>query len=221
MGLECKIAPSMLSADFACLASEAKRMIDLGADYLHLDIMDGHFVPNLTMGPPIVAALRSHSSAFLDCHLMVSNPLQWVDPLASAGASLITFHIEATDDPSRLIDAIHAKGLKAGISVKPATDISVIFPLLDKLDQVLVMTVEPGFGGQKFMYEMLPKVSILRQKYPLLDIQVDGGLSNDNIEAAAAAGANVVVAGTSIFKAADPRVAIEHFRFCVNKVLHG
>ncbi|TPX72275.1 ribulose-phosphate 3-epimerase [Spizellomyces sp. 'palustris'] len=230
-----KIAPSMLSSDFAQLAAEAKRMIDYGADYLHMDVMDGHFVPNLTMGAPIIKCLRKHTDAFLDCHLMVSNPEKWVDDFAKAGASLYCFHIEATgqyglvrnvvdlkspiiyhglpvDDASGLIDKIHAAGMKAGLAVKPKTKVDVVFPLAEKLDQVLIMTVEPGFGGQKFMEDCVEKVRILRNKYPELDIEVDGGLGPDTIDKATSAGANVIVAGTAIFGAPSPKDVIAVLR---------
>ncbi|KND00848.1 ribulose-phosphate 3-epimerase [Spizellomyces punctatus DAOM BR117] len=207
-----KIAPSMLSSDFAQLAAEAKRMIDYGADYLHMDVMDGHFVPNLTMGPPIIKSLRKHTDAFLDCHLMVSNPEKWVHDFAKAGASLYCFHIEATDDASGLIDKIHAAGMKAGLAVKPKTKVDVVFPLVEKLDQVLIMTVEPGFGGQKFMEDCVEKVRILRSKYPELDIEVDGGLGPDTIDKATSAGANVIVAGTAIFGAPSPKDVISILR---------
>ncbi|KAJ3023417.1 hypothetical protein HKX48_003334 [Thoreauomyces humboldtii] len=208
-----KIAPSMLASDFACLKDEAHRMVSCGADYLHMDIMDGHFVPNMTMGPPVVKSLRKHTDVFLDCHMMVSNPEQWVDDFAKSGASLYCFHAEATSDASSLIDAIHAAGMKAGMAVKPKTPISVVFDVAHKLDQVLVMTVEPGFGGQKFMAECIPKVKEIRDRFPDLDIQVDGGVGPDNVDVAAKAGANVIVAGTSVFGAKEgPEVAIRKLR---------
>ncbi|KAJ3035880.1 hypothetical protein HDV00_003353 [Rhizophlyctis rosea] len=213
-----KIAPSMLSSDFACLADEAKRMVGCGADCLHMDVMDGHFVPNITLGAPIIKCLRKHmTDVFLDCHMMVSNPEQWVDDFAKAGASLYCFHIEATNDPSALIDKIHAAGMKAGVAVKPGTPVEVVFPLVPKVEQVLVMTVEPGFGGQKFMADMMPKVKLLREKFPDLDIEVDGGLSDKTIDQAAEAGANVIVAGTGVFLAPDPTEAIQILRDSVKR----
>nr|CAG8453991.1 5254_t:CDS:2 [Entrophospora candida] len=192
-----KIAPSMLSSDFSQLANESDRIIKDGADWLH---MGTHFVPNITIGAPVIQSLRKHTNAFLDCHLMVDNPGKWVDDFAKAGASMFTFHIEAMENPEDIIDKIHKADMKVGIAIKPKTPIEAIFPFGDKIDMCLVMTVEPGFGGQKFMPEF------------------DGGLALDTIDQAVEAGANVIVAGTSIFKAQSPKDVISTFREKINAV---
>ena len=175
-------------------------MLVLRADYLHLDVMDGHFVPNITFGAPVVQCLRKHTQAVLDVHLMVSNPRQWIPDMKAAGADTFTFHIEVEDDTDAVIAAVKESGMKVGLALKPGTPVEKVFPFVSKLDQVLVMTVEPGFGGQKFMSDMMPKVAALRERYPSLNIQVDGGLAADTIDAAAEAGANMIVAGSAVFK---------------------
>ncbi|KAG9446095.1 hypothetical protein H6P81_012223 [Aristolochia fimbriata] len=231
-----KIAPSMLSSDFANLASEAERMLRCGADWLHMDIMfhyvvdkllknsssavlscfELHFVPNLTIGAPVIESLRKHTKAYLDCHLMVTNPLDYVEPIAKAGASGFTFHVEASaDNWQELIQRIKANGMRPGVAIKPATPIEEVYPLVENehhVEMVLVMTVEPGFGGQKFMPEMMDKVRSLRNKYPSLDIEVDGGLGPSTIDMAASAGANCIVAGSSVFGAPDPAQVISTLR---------
>lgn len=180
-----------------------------------------HFVPNLTIGAPVIQSLRKHTDAYLDCHLMVTNPLDYVEPLGKAGASGFTFHVEVSKDNwEELIMQIRSKGMKPGVSLRPGTPVEEVYPLLDgenHVDMVLVMTVEPGFGGQKFMPEMMDKVWTLRKKYPDLDIEVDGGLGPSTIEAAASAGANCIVAGSSVFGAAEPAHVISLLRKSVDE----
>lgn len=196
-----KIAPSLLASDFGALRDDVIAIEKAGAHWAHIDIMDGHFVPNLSMGPDIVKAIRKDSGLFFDCHLMVENPKMFAEPFIKAGADLITFHAECTSDPLPLIDYIHSFGVKAGVAVKPATSEEVLFPLLDKLDMVLIMSVVPGFGGQKFMPEVLDKVRAIRshKNGKCIDIQMDGGINSETAALAAKAGVNIFVAGSAVF----------------------
>ena len=196
-----KIAPSILASDFGALREDVLAIEKAGAEWAHIDIMDGHFVPNLSMGPDIVKSIREASGLFFDCHLMVENPRMFVEPFIKAGAELITFHQECVEDMDELIDYIHSFGVKAAVAIKPATSEETIFPVLHKLDMVLVMSVVPGFGGQKFMPEVLDKVKNIRahKDGKNIDIQMDGGINAETAALAAKAGVNVFVAGSAVF----------------------
>ena len=212
MGIQ--ISPSMLASDFANLASEAARITH--ADWLHVDVMDNHFVPNLTIGLPVVEALGKASSTPMDCHLMIEDPDRWAPAYVEAGAQSVTFHVEAAAAPVRLARELRAKGARAGMGLKPATPIDPYEDLLAELDMVLVMTVEPGFGGQKFLDLCLPKIRRTRElvaKHGLdVWLQVDGGVSLETVERCAEAGADVFVAGSAVFSADDPNAMIESLR---------
>jgi ribulose-phosphate 3-epimerase len=209
-----KIASSLLSSDLSRLEMESKRMLRLGVDYLHLDVMDGHFVPNLTFGPPVIACLREHVNAFLDCHLMVSNPSIWIESCAKAGVSSLTFHIETVDSKNvtDIINRILLHNMKVAIAVNPQTDIREILEYTDLVDMILVMTVDPGFGGQSIQQECLKKVTILRSHCPNLNIQVDGGISLETLPLALGAGANIFVVGSAIFNSDNPEEIVGEFR---------
>lgn len=211
-----KISPSILSSDYGNLSSELKRMEACGADMLHIDVMDGHFVPNITLGAPIVKCIRKSSTLPFDVHLMISDPYKYIPDFVNAGSDIITFHAEADSDIEKTIDLILASGKKAGLSVKPKTPVEAVYPYLDKLSMVLVMTVEPGFGSQSFMEDMMPKVSAVRSEIDRrgldVDIQVDGGINKDTISIAAKAGANVFVSGNAIFSSDDAEKTIADFK---------
>ena len=199
-----QISPSILSADFSQLGSEIKRLEEGGADMIHVDVMDGHFVPNLTIGPPVIKALRNQSSLKFDVHLMISPVHKYIDAYANAGADIITIHPEATENLEDSIKKIKELKKKVGVSLNPETKIEVIINFLDKIDLVLIMSVNPGFGGQKFMPEVLTKIKDLKKiqkdKNLNFDIEIDGGINFDNCKIAIEAGANILVSGTTVFK---------------------
>ncbi|MDT7544554.1 MAG: ribulose-phosphate 3-epimerase [Actinomycetota bacterium] len=208
-----QIAPSILSADFARLADEVAAVAD-SADWVHVDVMDNHFVPNLTLGLPVVEALLKTSALPIDCHLMIDEPDRWAPLYAEAGAGSVTFHVEAAAAPIRLARTLRSAGARAGMALKPATPVEPYVDLLPELDMLLLMTVEPGFGGQQFLDVVLPKIRRARQAIGDLDIwlQVDGGVSAETIERCAEAGADVFVAGSAVYGAQDPSAAVTALR---------
>lgn len=204
------IAPSVLAADFSKLNEEMQRIST--ADFVHLDVMDGDFVPNISFGFPVIKGIRKATDVPFDVHLMISHPLKYIENCKQSGADVVSFHVECLDDTEAVIDKIIELGMKPALAVKPGTDISAVYPFADKLYMVLVMTVEPGFGGQKFMPKQMEKVKTLKEKYPNLLVECDGGINESTIDVCKASGVDISVAGTAVFGAKDPKKAIEMLR---------
>ena len=213
-----EISPSVLGANLMCLEEEIRRVEELGIGWLHLDHMDGHFVPNISFGPDFVSAMRKQTKLFLDVHLMLSEPMKYIETYAKAGADLITVHVEADDDAETMLRAIAAQGIKAGISIKPDTPVQAIEPLLPLCDLVLVMTVEPGFGGQSLREDCVAKIPELKAMIEKsgrdILIEVDGGVKRENAEKVVRAGADVLVMGTGLFRADDPKAVVREVLAC-------
>ena len=208
-----EISPSMLASNFANLSDELKKIEKNGADYVHLDVMDGMFVPNITFGAPVIKSMRKYSVLPFDVHLMINEPFRYIDDFVKAGADIITFHVEAESDIEGTIHKIKSGGVKCGLSIKPGTPVEVLYPFIKEIDLALVMTVEPGFGGQKFMPEMMEKVRLLKDKITetgaAVKIEVDGGIDEKTAKLAGASGVDICVAGTAIFNASNMQASIK------------
>lgn len=202
------VSPSLLAADFSILKEELIKVSESGAEFIHLDVMDGHFVPNMSFAMPVIKSLRTVSDLFFDTHLMITDPLRYIKDFSDAGSDMITFHIECDSDIDETIAAIKKENKKCGISIKPKTPVKALIPYLDKIDSVLVMSVEPGFGGQKFMPEVLPKIEEIRALKPDIMISVDGGIDDKTAPLVKKAGANTLVAGSYYFKSSDKKEAV-------------
>lgn len=208
--MDMKISPSILASDYANLENELKKIES--SDLIHIDVMDGHFVPNISIGAPVVAAAKRVCNVPFDVHLMITDPLDYVEDFAKAGADIICFHAESNSDIEKTVNKIIELGKKPALAIKPGTDIDIVLPYLDKLAMVLVMTVEPGFGGQSFMESTMPKIEALRKINPHIDIEVDGGVNAETVKIAAKAGANVFVAGSAVFKSENSAQTIARLR---------
>lgn len=207
-----KLAPSILSADFASLGAQVKQIEEAGAQYLHIDVMDGHFVPNISFGAPIMKSIRKLSNLVFDVHLMISDPYRYIDDFAKAGADIITFHVNSDSDVKATLEKIKSHGIRCGLAVNPDIDVSLLYPYREYLDMVLIMSVYAGFGGQSYIDDVNEKIKEAREFFsPDIDIQVDGGINLKNKDIPVSYGANVLVAGTAVFGASDIELAVKEF----------